>query len=129
MIPVWVSDLLRVVTFMALLWLMWYSRRWTGPKQDAELRALENDFVGVKANINRLDRDLHLLRREFAEVNDQLLNELRMLRDNSAKEVPLEEQIRDVKDAIFELERTIAAMPCALHVQNNLKTVPKVEPD
>lgn len=128
MMPEWAADLLRLATFLAILWLMWYSRRWTLPAQDAELRALEDDVRGIRANQHRIERDVYEFRKEFLSVNDSVLKELQALNQNGAREAPLEHQLREVQDAIFELERTITAMPCAMHVANNLGALPKPEP-
>ena len=90
-------------------------RRWNGPDQNIRISIIEDEQKIMRGNIARIERDLLDSNRMAVDTNDRILRELEGIRANGAKEHPLEEKLVKLEDGIFELERIIAAMPCAYH--------------
>ena len=110
-----VSVIIPIFNFLLLVSLVLISRKWTGPVQDVRIQAIEDEQKLIRGNIRRLERDLQEALHHNVSSNEQILRELEAIRSNGAQERPLEDKLQQMESTLFELERTIAAMPCAYH--------------
>lgn len=110
----WINTGLIILVFLYGI------RKWNGPDQNIRISILEDEQKVMRGNIARLERDQLAANKMAMDTNDRILRELEGIRLNGAKEHPLEEKIQILEDGIFELERTISAMPCAFHAAQAL---------
>jgi hypothetical protein len=105
----WINSVLILLVFFYGL------RKWNGPNQNLRIDAIEYEQKLLRGNVARIERDLIASNKTAVEINDRILRELEAIRMNGAQEHPIEEKLVKLEEGMFELERTIAAMPCAYH--------------
>jgi hypothetical protein len=87
------------------------SRLWTGVSLNARMEKSERAQAILGANHASLSRDVSEFHREMRETMENLLTEVQKVTQNGAKEHPLEDSIRELREHVTALEMEVAAIP------------------
>jgi peptidoglycan hydrolase CwlO-like protein len=87
------------------------SRLWTGVSLNARMEKSERKQSLLDANHASLARDVSEFHREMRETLESVLSEVKKVTQNGAKEHPMEEAIRELREHVTALEMEVAAIP------------------
>lgn len=113
--PVLLDDLKLVGIYLCLLILIYLvvrSRRWTEPARALRLEAVEDDIKVLRGNFHRFERDTTVTMREVQDCVENILEEVRIIKQNGAHEHPLAEKVNHIVDRVEDLEQAIHGLPC-----------------
>lgn len=108
----WVTLVFRAVTVGILFWLVIQSRRWTGPVQSLRMEVLEDEHKSLRGNFHRFERETQANLHDMQECLRNILGEVQTIRQNGAKEHPLEDEVRQLRDRVEDVEQAIHGLPC-----------------
>jgi len=107
-----VVTFVPLFNFVVLIVLFIQSRKWTEPARAIRLEAVEDDIKVIRGNFSRFERDTIANMREVQDCLQNILGEVRIIKQNGAHEHPLADKVNQIADRVEDLEQAIHGLPC-----------------
>jgi hypothetical protein len=98
-------ELVPIINFLALIWILFQSRTWTGPAIQNQTRLLQNEVELLKANYQRIMDELSYYIRTNGTTSEMLTGEIKAIHHRL-------DQLNEFHERISKMESN-----CLLHEQ------------
>ena len=122
-----VTGLTLLAVVSSGVWVVHNAKHWHGIGQAFLVKQLSIEVSSVRGNFEAYKRDQSDWMRMIQECNQQILSRLDAISTNGAKEVPLEDRIREIKLEVDDIEQTLHALPCFIDRDLHTKLMKEVE--